>query len=149
MALTPSSPQIQFHFPSTPSCLIFPEAAVSLFLASPTWPQLQIAFQKSRTVLSPVTFTRPKCFGRSIEEDQLREQDGFGTGADADDIGFNKDERRQNDVASIKSQKLPATFSSDSLSLGIRDPVYEVCLFFLGAGNGESFPNCSSAITLS
>ncbi|PKI78785.1 hypothetical protein CRG98_000852, partial [Punica granatum] len=127
MALTPSTPQIlQFSFnsPSTPApCLL--SSDVTGFQASLLpWSQLQIALHRGRAPLG-LAATKVKCLTRSTEEERWNESDTLTS--DSDDGEQDKVESRQDSVAAIGAQRAStASYYSDSLSLGIREPVYEV-----------------------
>lgn len=116
-APSPSFPHL-LHSPS----VHFPSPAAYL-LQSPPWPNSSsISLKSSQFHLFPVAIkiaAKVKCFARSsTEEDQLSESKSLA--ADSDDAG---EERRED--GKVQRQRF-ASSSSDSLSLGIREPVYEV-----------------------
>lgn len=132
MALTPSTPhilQFSFHSPSNSAhCFLFSELRSSHVLQSPPpWPQLQIALQRSRAALNPVVSTlRVKCLAKSTEEERWTGTETLTSSA-GDVVDSDKSENHQNSVEDIGAQRTSTASYSDSLSLGIREPVYEVC----------------------
>lgn len=131
MALTPSTPQIlqfSFHSPSNSAhCLLFSDLTSSHVLQSPLpWPQLQIALQR-RAALNPVASTsRVMCLAKPTEEERWTGTETLTSSAD-DVVDSDKAENHQNSVEDIGAQRASTASYSDSLSLGIREPIYEVC----------------------
>ncbi|XVF69060.1 hypothetical protein PTKIN_Ptkin11bG0050700 [Pterospermum kingtungense] len=129
MALT-SSPSSS----SYPNILQFavnsPSPSVHYLLFGSAWPNASpILLQKSGVPLLPVVVKpfskRIKCFaGSSTEEDRLSEPETLAA-EDVDDDGGSEDPEVQQQQSSITTQRITSS-SSDSLSLGIREPVYEV-----------------------
>ncbi|BAT92026.1 hypothetical protein LR48_Vigan05g173500 [Vigna angularis] len=76
---------------------------------------------QSPTALKPV-----KCLSRSTEEKQ---SDTETTLSDSEEVVDEPDDRNRTSVLAngrVGSQRIVTTFSGDSLSLGVREPVYEV-----------------------
>ncbi|OMO90302.1 Mg2+ transporter protein, CorA-like/Zinc transport protein ZntB [Corchorus olitorius] len=102
-----------------------------LFLGSP-WPN-PILLQKTGVPLLPVvvkpSYKKIKCFARSsTEEDRLSEPETLAADNvddDVDDGGREDPKLQQRQGSAVATQRTTSSFS-DSLSLGIRDPVYEV-----------------------
>ncbi|KAG2670872.1 hypothetical protein I3760_14G107400 [Carya illinoinensis] len=134
MALTPSSPYL-LHFPhhspsATTHQLLFPDlASSSSFLQSPWAPS-----HKSKvSAISPIVIkeapsSRVICMSKSTaEEDRLIERETIATSGNDDDDDDPKAPHQSSvpTTGSIGPQRV-STSLSDSLSLGIREPVYEV-----------------------
>ncbi|KAK4788977.1 hypothetical protein SAY86_020296 [Trapa natans] len=129
MALSPCTPQIlQFstHYPSSSArCLIFSDLTCSHVLQSPPpWPQLQIGQQRSRAPVHPVA-SRVKCLAKSTEKERWTEAETLTSNAD-ELVDSDKIESHQNSVADVGAQRTSSASYSDSISLGIREPFYEV-----------------------
>ncbi|KAJ4724972.1 Magnesium transporter MRS2-like protein [Melia azedarach] len=111
MALVPSPNLLQFSVQS-------PSNSVHYLLFNSPWPCSQITLQKLRNApLFPVTVkvsSKINCLTKSTEEDRLSEPET----ADDQVDGVREDTTVQ--------QPHRVTSSSDSLSLGIREPFYEV-----------------------
>lgn len=133
MALTPSSPNLlQFPTHSTSTAtqylLLSELTANSRFFQSPWAPLLDSSRKCKTSAISPIVLkeaspSRLKCFAKSTaeEEDSCQPETLGAHGLDD-----------QSSVATRRpmGSERVATSLSDSLSLGIREPVYEV-LFFL------------------
>lgn len=65
--------------------------------------------------------SKVKCLTKSTEEDRLSEPEA---------VDDNVDAVREDTKVHVKRPQRIASSSSDSLSLGIREPVYEVCFKF-------------------
>ncbi|XP_040994875.1 magnesium transporter MRS2-11, chloroplastic isoform X2 [Juglans microcarpa x Juglans regia] len=131
MALTPSSPYL-LHFPlhspsATTHHLLFADlASSSSFFQSPWAPSHKSKVSAiSPIVIKEASLSRVKCMSKSTaEEDRLIERETIATSDDGDDPKA----PHQSSVpttGSIGPQRV-STSLSDSLSLGIREPVYEV-----------------------
>lgn len=131
MALTPPSPYL-LYFPLHSSCatthrLLFSDlASSSSFFRSPWAP----SHKSKASAISPIVIKeassfRVKCTSKSTaEEDLLIERDALDTSGNGDDPKA----PHQSSVPTtepIGPQRV-STSLSDSLSLGIREPVYEV-----------------------
>lgn len=130
MALNPCTPQIlQFSFRSPSNsahCLFFSDLTSSHILQSPPpWPQLQIGLKRSRAALGPVAW-KVNCLAKSTEEERWTEPGTLTSNSD-ELVEPDEAESQQNSVANVGAQRTPSVFYSDSISLGIREPVYEVC----------------------
>lgn len=132
MALTPSSSSpnlLQFPLP-TPSTtthyLLFSDLTFSSRLFRSPWaPSLLSSYGSKISTISPIVVSRVKCSAKSTaDEDLLSEPETLASGG-GDDHAKVQD---QSSVAASRPIGSPrvATSLSDSLSLGIREPVYEV-----------------------
>ncbi|GLU19262.1 hypothetical protein SLE2022_355230 [Rubroshorea leprosula] len=118
--------------PSYPHLLQFSVNSISpaahYFLLSSPWPNSSLISLKSQVHLFPVAAkvaSRIKCSARSsTEEDRLSESDSLDADNDGGDDG-REDKKVQHESSVAATRRVPAS-SSDSLSLGIREPVYEV-----------------------
>lgn len=141
MALTPRPQLLHFHLrsPANPT-----PAPASLFLSFPISPP-SLSKNDFLSAFSPVTVKlslRTKCLRSATEEDRLSESETLSDDEAADN-GDAKIQHLDNSTtaaaaaasssssaASTGSMRVATTSSSsygDSLSLGIREPVYEVC----------------------
>ncbi|XWS71533.1 hypothetical protein CRYUN_Cryun03dG0146100 [Craigia yunnanensis] len=124
MALTPSPS-------SYPNLLQFtvksPSPSVHYLLFGSPWPNAsRILLQKSGVPLKPSS-KRIKCFAKSsTEEDYLNEPETLAAENVADDDGGREDPKVQQHLSSAVVTQRITSSSSDSLLLGIREPVYEV-----------------------
>lgn len=120
MASVPSPKILQFAVQSRSM------SANYLLFSSPSqpWPCSQISSQKLRNAsLFPITVnvsSKVKCLTKSTDEDRLSESEAVDD--DADEV-------REDTKVHVKRPQRTASSSSDSLSLGIREPVYEVFFF--------------------
>lgn len=132
MALTPSSSSpnlLQFPLP-TPSTtthyLLFSDLTFSSRLFRSPWaPSLLSSYGSKISTISPIVVSRVKCSAKSTaDEDLLSEPETLASGGGDDDAKV----QDQSSVAASRPIGSPrvATSLSDSLSLGIREPVYEV-----------------------
>ncbi|XP_028077889.1 magnesium transporter MRS2-11, chloroplastic isoform X4 [Camellia sinensis] len=118
--------------PPTVHCLIF-TGGDALF-------QPQILWRKSKGSLFPISVkvsSRVKCLTKSTEEREWSESETLTSNGDGDDTGDEDNKvqepyrRDNNDFVQqhsglTGSPRITTASSSDSLSLGIREPVYEV-----------------------
>lgn len=126
MALTTTPQILQFSFHSTARRLFFSDLASSHVLQSLSpWPQLQIALHRSRDALSSVA-PRAKSMARSTEEDPWSDSEPPTSNSD-NVVDPYKADSHKSSVATIGSGRTSTVSYGDSLSLGIREPVYEVC----------------------
>ncbi|XP_004487546.1 magnesium transporter MRS2-11, chloroplastic [Cicer arietinum] len=103
------------------------------FRFQPSLTRTKYFFSDSRTLLrrreisvtSPPALKPVKCLSRSTEEKQWSDAETVASDSDevVDDSGNGQTPSR---TSSVESQKIVTTSSGDSLSLGIREPVYEV-----------------------
>lgn len=141
MALAPRPQILHFHLPSpaAPS-----PVSASLFLSFPTrWPP-SLSKNDFLSAFSPVSLKVPlktNCLRSATEEeDRLSESETLSD----DEAGYGDAKIQQLDKtttasgttaaaasssSSTGSMRVSTSSYSDSLSLGIREPVYEVCLF--------------------
>ncbi|XVF05266.1 hypothetical protein REPUB_Repub05bG0157100 [Reevesia pubescens] len=130
MALTPSPSS------SYPNLLRFsvksPSPSLHYIFFGSTRPNTSpILLQKSGVPLLPVVVKRSsnkkiKCFARSsTEEDRLNEPEAFTVEHVGDDGGREHPKVQQHQSSVVATQRITSS-SSDSLLLGIREPVYEV-----------------------
>ncbi|XVF46825.1 hypothetical protein PTKIN_Ptkin03bG0059000 [Pterospermum kingtungense] len=135
MALTPSPPPSS----SYPNLLQFtvksPSPSVHYLLFGSPWPNASpVLLQNSEVPLLPVAVKRLstkrlKCFARSsTEEDRLSEPETLvaGDDNDDDDNGGREDPKVQQRQNSLVATQRITSSPTDSLLLGIREPVYEV-----------------------
>lgn len=98
-----------------------------LFYPSPLQSSSPIFIQKTKIPLIPIALkvsARVRCLTKSsTEEDRWSESESFVS--DGGDGG----EAARDDTKGQHHQQRIATSYGDSLSLGIREPVYEVCFF--------------------
>lgn len=116
--------QFSFHSPS-------PAPATHCLVIASSWlpsSSCLISLETSKIPLYPIAFkvsSRVKCLaGSSTEEDQWSETETLTNGGDA---GGREDAK----VRPVPTQSTALSSSSDFLSLGIREPVYEVFYFCL------------------
>ncbi|TXG73720.1 hypothetical protein EZV62_002299 [Acer yangbiense] len=118
MALVPQPNVLQFSVQSSST------SAHYLLFGSPS----QISSLKTRSLpLFPIAVkvsSRVKCLTKSTEENWSSEPETVATGDDDDVDGVREDAKAQ--IQNITSPQRTVTSSSDSSSLGIREPVYEV-----------------------
>lgn len=119
MPLTPSSSPHLLQFPvSSPAhhLLLFSDLTCATFFRSSWPPPFPISLKKTNSFVFPISVRREKCFSKSTEEDRRSDSETLTGGTD-------------DSLASVattgRSQRIAAS-STDSLSLGIREPVYEV-----------------------
>lgn len=119
MALTPwpSLFQLPLHSSSPSSHLFY-----SQHPHSPTPIALRISDVSAVKLSVPVSSPRANCFRSATEEDRSSEPEAV---SDDDDRGLVDDKTAS--TTSGASLGVTTSFSGDSLSLGIREPVYEVC----------------------
>ncbi|XP_021278465.1 magnesium transporter MRS2-11, chloroplastic [Herrania umbratica] len=132
MALTPSPSS------SYPNLLQFsvksPSPSVHYILFGSPWSNASpFLLQKSGVPLLPVvvkpSYRKIKCFARSsTEEDCLNEPETLtaeNVGEDDDGLGREDPKLQQSQSSVVATQRITSS-SSDSLLLGIREPIYEV-----------------------
>ena len=132
MSLAPSSSPNLLQFPvssSSHQLLLFSDLTCAAFVRSSCPPPFPVSVKKTGSFVFPISARRVKCFSKSTEEDRFSDSETL-TG-DADD--------RQASVATTGASHRIGASSTDILSLGIREPVYEVgkthlqfCFFFFG-----------------
>ncbi|KAK4780165.1 hypothetical protein SAY87_016271 [Trapa incisa] len=128
MALT-ATPQI-FRFslqlpPTSARLFLFSDLATSHVPQSTSqWPLLQIALHRSRPGPCPVA-PRLKCTSRPTDGDRRSESENPTSGSD-NVVGPDKAVSYHSSAETIGAQRTPTASYSDSLYLGIREPVYEV-----------------------
>ncbi|XVF19804.1 hypothetical protein REPUB_Repub11eG0142500 [Reevesia pubescens] len=112
--------------------LKFPSPSVHYILFGYPWPNASpILLRNSGVPLLPVvakpSFNKKiKCFARSsTEEDRLNEPETSAESVDDDGGGREDPKVEQHQSSVVATQRIPSS-SSDSLLLGIREPVYEV-----------------------
>lgn len=143
MALTPPPPPnlVQLSVKSSSSPCLSPSVHYLLF-GSPCSKASPFLLQKSGLPLLPVA-VKPSSLERKIKcfttrsytkEDRLNEPETFSAedvaGGDDEDGGSEDLDFQQNHGSAVASQRIGSS-SSDSLSLGIREPVYEVFISYL------------------
>ena len=141
MALTAPPPSssssnlFQFPLHSRSTAALFSDLATSSRFFQSPWPPPLLSSHK--TAISPIAIKeiqcKAKCSAKSTaEEDWLSEPETLA--ADGDEA--REDENVEQHQSSLATTTLPtgskkvASSLSDSLSLGIREPVYEVFFFF-------------------
>ena len=141
MALTAPPPSssssnlLQFPLHSRSTAALFSDLATSSRFFQSPWPPPLLSSHK--TAISPIAIKeiqcKAKCSAKSTaEEDWLSEPETLA--ADGDEA--REDENVEQHQSSLATTTLPtgskkvASSLSDSLSLGIREPVYEVFFFF-------------------
>ncbi|KAI3420500.1 uncharacterized protein J3R85_012711 [Psidium guajava] len=126
MALNPPFPQglrFSFHSPSPSSHnhhhLLSPDfiACSHLLLHCPPWPQLQLHLAPRKSKAFPY---RARCVAGSAEEGRWSDSETLVSDGDDDDG------RVPGENGSSRQRTATASSSSDYLSIGIREPVYEV-----------------------
>ncbi|RVW54396.1 Magnesium transporter MRS2-11, chloroplastic [Vitis vinifera] len=119
MPLAPSSSPHLLQFPvSSPAhrLLLFSDLTCATFFRSSWPPPFPISLKKANSFVFPISVRREKCFSKSTEEDLL---------SDSETQTGGNDDRPASVATTGGSQRIAAS-STDSLSLGIREPVYEV-----------------------
>lgn len=118
MASVPSPKILQFAVQSRSM------SANYLLFSSPSqpWPCSQKLRNASLFPIIVKVSSKVKCLTESTDEDRLSESEAVD-----DDV----DGVREDTKVHVKRPQRTASSSSDSLSLGIREPVYEVFFFFL------------------
>lgn len=113
MASVPSPKILQFAVQSRSM------SANYLLFSSPSqpWPCSQKLRNASLFPIIVKVSSKVKCLTESTDEDRLSESEAV-------------DEVREDTKVHVKRPQRTASSSSDSLSLGIREPVYEVFFFF-------------------
>ena len=130
-----SSNLLQFPLHSRSSTSLFSDLATSSRFFQSPWPPPLLSSHK--TAISPIVIKeiqcKAKCSAKSTaEEDRLSEPETLA--ADGDES--REDEKVEQHHSSVATTTVPsgskkvASSLSDSLSLGIREPVYEVLCFF-------------------
>lgn len=151
MALTPSSSShtlLQFPLPThstTTHCFLFSDVTVSSSLLRSPWaPSLLSSCRSKISAISPIVVSRAKCSAKSTaEEDLLSEPETLASGGGDDD-----DDAKVQDQSSVAASRpigspRVATSLSESLSLGIREPVYEVLvLIYMSSLHLISYYEC-------
>ncbi|CAF2337180.1 unnamed protein product [Brassica rapa] len=117
----PSSPSLHFLLPP-PGSLSSPPSSFSLHLSALN--RSMICFETLKVL------SRSKCFAKSptTAEDFVGDYDSLNVSGDEDDDGSSGGDGGREDAKKIDSSSSSSTVSSlsDSTSLGIREPVYEV-----------------------
>lgn len=122
----PSSPSLHFLLPP-PGSLSSPPSSFSLHLSALN--RSMICFETLKVL------SRSKCFAKSptTAEDFVGDYDSLNVSGDEDDDGSSGGDGGREDAKKIDSSSSSSTVSSlsDSTSLGIREPVYEVLWILL------------------
>lgn len=117
MALTLTSPHFRFQpFLTRTNYLFFSDLTEPQFHDS-----LTLLRRRPISVTSPPALKPVKC-SRSTEEKQWNDAETEAVASDSDESNGQAPSK----TSSIESPRIATTSSGDSLSLGIREPVYEV-----------------------
>ncbi|XP_020231031.1 magnesium transporter MRS2-11, chloroplastic isoform X2 [Cajanus cajan] len=109
------------------NCVFFSDLTESRSLELSCTDSLALLRRCKISVPSPAAVRPVKCLGRSTEEKQW--SDAETAVSDSDEVSDGPNERSRNSVPTngrVESQRIVSASSGDSLSLGIREPVYEV-----------------------
>lgn len=109
------------------NCVFFSDPTESRSLELSCTDSLALLRRCKISVPSPAALRPVKCLGRSTEEKQW--SDAETAVSDSDEVSDGPNDRSRDSVPTngrVESQRIVSASSGDSLSLGIREPVYEV-----------------------
>lgn len=115
VASSPSPHLLQFPVSSSAHHPLFSEITCSPFFLSSWPPPFLISFVKTNSLVFPISVRGAKCCSKSTGESWSDSENLTGSADDS-----------QSSVATTGGFQRIAASPSDSLSLGIREPVYEV-----------------------